>query len=121
MATTSPTARTLAWLREQNCVPWVVEKWNPFARIRQDLYGCIDIVFLKGGVQGLTGIQATTDSHRAERIEKIKGIDAAALWLRCGNGLWVVTWGKHRAGRRVVWTPHTTVLKWTRESGIVAV
>lgn len=104
----SPTARTLEYMRNQGASPWVVEKWNPFAHIRQDLYGFIDVVALRPGEQGLLGIQATTDSHGAERVTKIQGIDVARLWLSCKNPIWVMTWAQ-RGGKRK-WTPKITPL-----------
>lgn len=44
----SPTARSLAHLRELGCRVKVVEKWNPFAKVRQDLFGG-DLLALKAG------------------------------------------------------------------------
>ena len=42
----SPTQRTLKRLREKEEYPLVtiVERWNAFAKIRQDLFGIIDIL-----------------------------------------------------------------------------
>lgn len=54
---TSPTQRTLAYLRGAG-YPLVqgVERWNPHARIRQDLFGIIDVVAVGSDV---VGVQAT--------------------------------------------------------------
>ena len=35
----SPTARSLAWLRDGGWTAGVVERWNPGARVRQDFLG----------------------------------------------------------------------------------
>jgi hypothetical protein len=56
----SPTARSLAHLKALGYQAKVVEKWNPFAKIRQDLFGA-DILALKPGEPVLV-VQATTDS-----------------------------------------------------------
>jgi len=42
----SPTARTLKALRDGGATCQVVEHWNSFAKIRQDLFGCIDVLVL---------------------------------------------------------------------------
>ena len=42
MSKITPTQRTLKHMRERGYTCQVVEHWNPFARIRQDLYGFID-------------------------------------------------------------------------------
>jgi hypothetical protein len=52
----SPTQRTLAECRKRGWVCQVVEKWNPHARIRQDLFGCIDIVALVPGTEAIGGL-----------------------------------------------------------------
>ena len=39
----SPTARSLAHLRSLGYTARVVERWNPFAKIRQDLLGAAEI------------------------------------------------------------------------------
>ena len=45
---TSPTQLSLKKLREEGYIVAVVEHWNSFARIRQDLFGFIDLLALKG-------------------------------------------------------------------------
>jgi hypothetical protein len=68
MAKESPTTRTLALLREQGYTVAVVEKWNPHARIRQDLFGFIDILAIKRGET--LAVQATASGVSA-RLKKI--------------------------------------------------
>ena len=43
---TSPTQLSLKKLREEGYTVAVVEHWNSFARIRQDLFGFIDLLAL---------------------------------------------------------------------------
>ena len=38
----SPTQRSLKLLRDEGYTAQVVERWNPHARVRQDLFGVID-------------------------------------------------------------------------------
>jgi hypothetical protein len=68
MAKDSPTSRTLEVLREQGYTVAIVEKWNPHVRIRQDLFGFIDILAIKR--DETLAVQATA-SGVSERIKKI--------------------------------------------------
>ena len=71
---TSPTTRSLKKLREDGWRAAVVEHWNPFAHIRQDLFGVIDIVGV--GERGTIGVQTTSDSNVSSRVQKIAESDA---------------------------------------------
>jgi hypothetical protein len=71
---TSPTQRTLKYLREQGCqLVAVTERWNPHARIRQDLFGIIDVLALKD--DQVIAVQATAGGVSA-RINKIAEADS---------------------------------------------
>ena len=63
----SPTSRSLAHLRKLGFTVGITEKWNPYAHIRQDLFGCIDMVAIKKDVKGVLGIQTTSDTNIAHR------------------------------------------------------
>ena len=66
---TSPTQLSLKKLREEGYTVAVVEHWNSFARIRQDLFGFIDILALKG--KEVLAVQTTTTTNMNARIKKI--------------------------------------------------
>jgi len=53
------TQRTLKALRNDGWLVVVAERWNPYARKRQDLFGRIDLVAIKPGV-GIMGVQVCT-------------------------------------------------------------
>jgi hypothetical protein len=55
---TSPTKRTLAKLRKEGYLCAIVEKFNRFAGIRQDLFGFIDILAIREGE--IIGVQTTS-------------------------------------------------------------
>lgn len=40
----SPTENSLAWLRANGYVPWIVEYWNAHSRKRVDMYGMFDLI-----------------------------------------------------------------------------
>src|SRR6185503_5720272 len=64
----SPTQRSLAKWREAGAIAQVVERWNPHAKVRQDLFGCIDIIVVE---KYLTiGVQSTTAANSAARVDK---------------------------------------------------
>lgn len=82
----------------------VTERWNAFAKIRQDLYGWIDLIALDPKWQTAWGIQCTSGSNMAARVAKIEESKEAALWSRCGNRIAVVGWRKAGArGKRKLW------------------
>ena len=100
----SPTARTLAFCRQQGWRAGVVERWLPHTKVRKDLFGCIDLVCLDG-LPGVLGIQATSSSNMASRITKAKALDELRLWLDAGNRFECFGWAKRGAvGKRKLWT-----------------
>lgn len=101
----SPTQRSLALMRKEGYVCAIVEHWNPFANIRQDLYGFIDIVCLRGGEVGVLGIQTTSTGNINARIKKIQANPNYILWLQTGNRIEVQGWAKRgKAGKVKHWT-----------------
>jgi hypothetical protein len=98
---TSPTQRTLKRLKDSGNYPLVsiVEKWNPFAKIRQDLFGIIDLLAIdnKGNT---VGIQVTSYSNISARVKKMEGSDAISH-LRNANWLLSVE-GWHKKNNKWV-------------------
>jgi hypothetical protein len=101
----SPTQRTLKHLRAQGYVAAVVERFNPYVRIRQDLFGCIDILAVGAGCQGVLAVQTTTTANMYARIEKCRANPVFPIWKEAGNRFIVHGWAK-RGGRgaRKLWT-----------------
>ena len=67
---TSPTTRSLQYLRKQGCeLVAVTEKWNPHANIRQDLFGIIDVLAIHG--DRIIAVQTTSADHVSHRIAKM--------------------------------------------------
>lgn len=97
---TSPTQRTLAYLRERGYQPAVVEKWNAHARIRQDLFGIIDVVAVGHCVT--LGVQACNVTDVAARVAKIREADAFRNLLDAGWVLMVMGWHPRKGEPRVV-------------------
>lgn len=93
----SPTARTLAFARKKGWDAAVVERWNPHAKVRHDLFGVIDVLALDGRA-GVLAIQATTGSNLGARVEKVSAEPRATRWLASGGRL--ECWGWRRVGPR---------------------
>lgn len=95
----SPTQRTLAELKKRGYpLVQVVERWNSFARVRQDLFGIIDVVAVTN--EGDTiGIQATSRSNMSARIKKIAEHESTPKLRQAGWWLWVWGWDKGPDGR----------------------
>ena len=78
---------------------------RPYARIRQDLFACIDIVAMDPGTHTLWGIQVTSGSNHAARRAKARQIPALTLWLSCGARFAIWSYSKTGArGKRKLWT-----------------
>lgn len=88
----TPTQRSLEAMRQRGYTVAVVERWNPFARIRQDLYGFIDILCLGEGE--IVGVQSTSDSNVAARITKITEHENLAAVRKAGVRILVHGWKK---------------------------
>lgn len=92
---TSPTQLSLRTLRQFGYTAQVVERWNAYAKVRQDLFGFIDIVAIND-LNGVLGVQSTSDGNVSSRLRKIKENANAKRWLDAGNRIVVHGWKLHR-------------------------
>lgn len=100
----TPTARTLVELRCLGYTAAVVEHWKPWAKVRQDLYGFIDVLVVKAGGSGVFAIQCTTEDHASNHLHKAEESPNLRVWLVCGNRFEVWGWAKRGARReRKTW------------------
>lgn len=90
MSKTSPTQRTLKHMRDKGYTCQVVEHWNQYARIRQDLYGFIDVLCL--GENEVVGVQATSYSNVSSRVKKIADHENVAAVRKAGIRILVHGW-----------------------------
>ena len=96
---TSPTQLTLKYLRDEGYTAQVVEHFNMFAHVRQDLFGCIDVVGIKAGEIGVVGIQTTSRANMSARFKKSIAIPALKVWCASGNKFFIHGWAKNKKGR----------------------
>jgi hypothetical protein len=118
----TPTQRTLAYLRGLGATAAVVERWNAYAHVRQDLFGFIDILalFPPGGLlacaapsqlpvlfpPGIYGVQCTSGANHAAHAVKIAQSPYLHPWLDSGGRVLLISWSKTGPrGRRKTWTP----------------
>lgn len=89
----NPTTRTLKYLRERG---WLAEKteqpWNPFSKVRKDLFGFVDILAVKGDES--LYIQATDRTSVSKRIHKIVEHGNLPLVKSASRRVEVWGWGK---------------------------
>lgn len=101
---TSPTQRSLKYLRALGMQAQVVEKWNSFAKVRIDLFGWIDIVAVDK--TQIVGVQTTSYPNGRARLLKAKLCPALLDWHEAGGILMLHEWKKVK-GR---WTVKATSL-----------
>lgn len=88
----------------------MVEKWNPHAKIRQDLFGWIDLIVLDGEA-GVLAVQVTSRSNAASRVSKVRANESFPAWLASGGRAEVWSWAKQGPrGKRKVWNLKREVL-----------
>ena len=95
----SPTQRSLAYYRRRGWTVAVTERWNPHAKIRQDLWGWCDILCFRGDRRGVLGIQTTSDSNFASRRKKLLANPGLREFLMAGNSVERHGWRKAFNGR----------------------
>lgn len=106
----SPTQRTLAKLRADGWTAAVTERWNAYAKIRQDLFGFVDVLAVAAG-RGALAVQCTSGPHVADRVLKIRDLPAVRAWLESPAKLEVWGWRKvGPRGKRKLWEVRRVML-----------
>lgn len=99
----TPTQRSLAYLRKVGYRVGIAEHWNAFARIRQDLFGFIDLVAIRPDYK-ILAIQTTSMPNTSARIAKILELPSSADWLRAGGRIEVHGWDGPRIHiQEIIW------------------
>lgn len=106
MSSITPTQRTLKYWRALGYDCAITEHWNSFAKIRQDLFGFIDILAM--GYGQIVGIQTTSYSNHTTRRTKILGLEVAKHWLEAGGLISIMSW---KTGRRPAYRLDFVTLK----------
>jgi len=81
----------------------VVERWNAFARVRQDLFGFADLLAMRPS-SGFLAVQTTTGSNLSARVEKLRHEARVGIWLASGGKIQLHGWRKLGArGKKKTW------------------
>ena len=107
----TPTQRSLEYLRKQGYIVGIVEQTIHFpdkqrpgkmAMFKRDLFNIFDLV--AAGPGGIIGVQTTSRSNQQSRIQKILGSREADKWLAAGGHIHVHGWKLAGArGKRKTW------------------
>jgi hypothetical protein len=102
----TPTGRSLKKLRDEGWHAYVVERWNPYGKVRQDFGGFADIIAYHPDGTITLAVQATTGGNVSARLEKLAACEAAKAWTKSyARELVVHGWALQGArGKRKVWT-----------------
>lgn len=99
---TSPTQRTLKEMRGRGYTCAVVERFNPFAKVRQDLYGFVDVLCVGNGET--VAVQTTSGDNVASRVTKIGSDELAEAVAACRKAGWKIVVHGWRKNAADVWT-----------------
>ena len=97
---TSPTQRSLKMMRDRGYLCEVTERWNPFAKIRQDLFNFVDVLCVRDGET--VAVQTTSYSNVPARAKKISELDTPPIVKMAGWKIVIHGWHKDKAGKWVV-------------------
>ncbi|MGH8110455.1 MAG: hypothetical protein ACREPL_00720 [Rhodanobacteraceae bacterium] len=100
----TPTQRTLAALHADGWTAKVVERWNPHARVRHDLFGIVDI--LAARARETLAVQVTAGSCVSAHVHKLTASNALPMLAAAGWRVEVHGWRKvkvQRGGRATRW------------------
>lgn len=89
----SPMQRSLAYLRERYPLVTVVERWNPYAHIRQDLWNIADVVAVGDDI---LAVQTTSASNLSARVKKITDSPNLPILRKAGIRVVCHGWGKKK-------------------------
>ena len=98
---TPTTKKSLEKLRKEGYLCAIVENWNAFAHIRQDLFGFIDILAIKE--REILGVQTTSKTNKQSHINKILQHKNFMPVKKSGIKIILHSWGKGKNGKRIIW------------------
>lgn len=95
----SPTQNTIKKMKADGYLTAVVERWNAHARIRQDLFGFIDVLGVRRG--STLAVQTTTKANLQARVKKIAESENIGFVREAGWCIEVHGWYKEKNRWRV--------------------
>jgi hypothetical protein len=98
----SPTQNSLASLRAQGYICWIVEYYNSFSRKRVDMFAAWDLIALRENE--VLFVQTTSASNVSARVKKIAGNEYTPDIRKAGVRLEVHGWSSKKVGNRRVYS-----------------
>jgi hypothetical protein len=99
--------RSLKVIKEYGWQYWITEKWNPYSRTNEDMFGFCDILCLSDcrtiAIQSCAG-----GGDYMRHVRKIRDNEYAIPWLFAGNEIQIWAWRqlkKKRGGKAKIWKP----------------
>lgn len=100
----TPTQRARDFCKKQGWIVGKADRWNPYAKVTNDLFGFIDLIVLDGLGGGPLGVQVTSGSNHAARVTKIRAEPRHEAWLRSPARIEVWSFSKKgERGKRKLW------------------
>ena len=96
----SPTQRSLKYLREHGYTVTITERCNSYARVRQYLFGFVDLIAIKKG-QTLE-VQTTSAANYSARRKKVQDHENLSIVLSAGWKVAIHGWRKNVKGTWVL-------------------
>lgn len=93
----SPTQRSLKYLRDAGYTCAIVEHWDHYARKRRDLFGMFDLLCIREGET--LAVQTTSGSNVSARVKKLTESELLAPVRKAGWVVHVHGWRKGANGR----------------------
>lgn len=90
---TSPTQLSLKKLKEEGYLVAITERWNPFAKIRQDMFGFIDLLAVRENE--VLAVQTTSASNMSARAKKIADSENVGMVRKSGIKIHIHGWVKN--------------------------
>ena len=94
----SSVMRTLKRLRDDGWLCAVVEHLNPHVKIRQDLFGIVDILALKPG-EGTLAVQVCQGKDKIEHVYKVEMNPKLDTLVGAGWNVEIWAWTPHKIKR----------------------
>ena len=88
---------SLKKLKDEGYLVAITEHWNPFARIRQDMFGFCDIMAIRD--KEILFVQTTSATNANARIKKIANCEHVGIIRKAGIMIHVHGWHKNKSNR----------------------
>jgi len=90
----SPTQRSLKYMRDLGYHAEITERWIPGANLRKDLWSFCDVLCLHRETGEMVAVQTTSYTNIAARVNKIKDCELVPVVRKAGIAIHVHGWRK---------------------------